>query len=483
VTTRDDAGTTSPGSSAIVLAAGQGTRMKSDVPKVLHRLAGRPMIDYPLHAALDAGIERVIVVVGHGRDAVTATLSQRFDARVTMAVQNVQRGSGDAARVGLDALTQERGWVLIVNGDCPLIDATALRALLEAARGGSGPLALLTIRLSNPAGYGRIVRDAHGAVLAIREDRDCSVSEKEIAEVNPGVYAIELDFLRRTLHGLSASNAQGELYLTDLIAEAATAGGVTAVLASDLDPPGVNDRFELAVCEAVLRRRIARAHAVRGVTIRDPGATYIDADVRIGVDATIEPGVVLRGHTVVGDGAHVDVGCVLDDVVVAPHARLKPYTVATRSQIGERAQVGPFSHLRPGSELGPDVHLGNFVETKNTTMAAGAKANHLAYLGDGIIGERTNVGAGTIFCNYDGFQKHVTVLEDEVFVGSDSQLIAPVRVGRASYVASGTTVTKDVPADALAVSRVPQQNKEGAAPRLRAKLRAAAEARKNKGSK
>ena len=455
----------------IVLAAGQGTRMKSERPKVLHEVAGRPMIAWPVGAALEAGATKVVVVVGHGRDAVTAELAARFDARVVTAVQEEQRGTGHAARVALPALEGFAGDVVILYGDVPLIEPEAIATVTRAR--GDAPLALLTCRVDDPTGYGRILRDPSGQrVIGIREHRDASEAERAIDEINPGLFAADAGFLREALATLSDDNAQGELYLTDIVG--AAPGGAVGVGWPMESLMGVNDRAQLAEASARMRRRIATRHAEAGVTIKDLARVDIDAEVRIEPDAILEPNVTLRGATSIGAGARIDVGCVLDDVTVARGAYLKPYTVAQASSVGEGAQIGPFSHLRPGSELGPETHVGNFVETKKTTMARGAKANHLAYLGDGVIGANVNVGAGTIFCNYDGFQKHVTTLEEGCFIGSDSQLVAPITVGAGAYVGTGTTVTKDVPADALAVGRAKQVNKEGYASRLRARLKAQA---------
>ncbi len=452
--------------------------MKSDRPKVLHEVAGRPMVDWPVQAALDAGAERVVVVVGHGREEVEAALAARFDARVETAVQAEQKGTGHAARCALPALAAFEGDVVILYGDVPLIEAEAIEALLDARARGRGPLSLLTCRAPDPSGYGRILRDADGHVIGIREHKDASAEERAIDEINPGLYAADLSFLRDALEDLRADNAQGELYLTDIVPRAASQGGAEGTTWPLASLQGVNDRAQLAEAAAVMRRRIAVRHAKEGVTVRDLNRVDIDADVRIEADAVLEPGVVLRGACRIGRGARIDVGCVLTNVEVAANAYLKPYSVAIDSRVGEGAQVGPFSHLRPGSDLGPESHVGNFVETKKTSLGRGAKANHLAYLGDGIVEEGVNVGAGTIFCNYDGFQKHTTVLEAGCFIGSDSQLVAPVRVGKNAYVATGTTVTRDVPADALAVGRTKQQNKEGYASRLRARFAAAAKAEK-----
>lgn len=461
---------------AVVLAAGLGKRMRSARPKVLHEACGWPLAAWPLEAARVAGAERAVAVLGHAREAVAAALTPRFAGFLDTAHQPEQRGTGDAVRCGLAPLAGYEGTVVVLYGDCPLVPPAAIDALVR--KRGAAKLSLLVGRLPDPAGYGRILRDAGGRVVGVREQRDCDEAERGIDEVNPGLYAVDAAFLRSALARLSSDNAQGELYLTDVVAMAAEAGGVADVPWSMDDLRGVNDRHELAVAEAALRARIVEAHARAGVTVRDPAATYVGADVELAPDAVLEPGVTLRGRTRVGAGAHLDVGVVLTDVVVEEGARVLPYTVATDSRIGAGAQVGPFSHLRPGSDLGPEVHVGNFVETKKTRLGRGSKANHLAYLGDGQIGEGVNVGAGTIFCNYDGVQKHTTTLEDGAFVGSDSQLVAPVTIGRNAYVATGTTVTRDVPPDALAISRTRQSNKDGYAARLRARFEAAKKARR-----
>ncbi len=462
---------------AVILAAGQGTRMKSALPKVLHPVCGLPMLAWVVRAARAAGASRIVVVVGHGRERVEADLRARFGGEVEVAVQAEQRGTGHAVQCAMEPLAGFDGDVAILCGDVPLLEKEAIAALLvaRAARPDSA-VAFLTGVLDDPTGYGRIVRDAAGEVMAIREHKDASPEERAIKEWNAGVYAVDARFLRTALAELRTDNAQGELYLTDVVSAARKSGAPAQGLRWSAESvQGVNDRHQLAEVEAVMRRRIARDFGRSGVTVRDPSSLYAEADVVIEADATIEPNVVLRGRTRIGAGARIDVGCVLEDVEVAAGAVLKPYTVAQKSRIGEAAQVGPFSHLRPESDLGAESHVGNFVELKKTRLGRGSKANHLAYLGDGEVGENVNVGAGTIFCNYDGFQKHVTVLEDGCFIGSDSQLVAPVRIGKGAYVATGTTVTKDVPDDALAIGRTKQVNKEGYASRLRGKLRAAAD--------
>jgi bifunctional UDP-N-acetylglucosamine pyrophosphorylase/glucosamine-1-phosphate N-acetyltransferase len=460
---------------AIVLAAGHGTRMKSALPKLLHPLLGRPMLSFPVQAALDAGAERVIAVLGQGRAPIEAMLAERFGARVDVAEQEEPRGTGDAARCGAERAALAQGTLLVLNGDAPLITRAPLAALFAERRRAGTLLAMLTVRSGNPTGYGRILRDAQGRVVGVVEQKDCSPEQARIGEWNPGVYAFDAAFFARAIARLTTANAQGELLLTDLVALAAKESTVSALPYPAEELHGVNDRAELAERERLMRLRHARELGRRGISVRDPESTFIDLDVTLEPDAVLEPHVHLRGCCVIESSARIDVGCVLTDVTVQAGAKLLPYTVAHRSVIGPSAQVGPFSHLRPGSKLGPEVHVGNFVETKNTELARGAKANHLSYLGDGRIGEHVNVGAGTIFCNYDGFSKHITVLEDGAFIGSDSQLVAPVTVGKGAYVATGTTVTLDVPDNALAIGRGKQENKAGMAERLRARLRARAE--------
>jgi bifunctional UDP-N-acetylglucosamine pyrophosphorylase/glucosamine-1-phosphate N-acetyltransferase len=456
----------------IVLAAGQGTRMKSARPKVLFELAGRSMVDHVITSALDAGARDVVVVVGFGRDEVVASLAEGFGERVRTAIQEEPRGTGHAVLSALPAIAADAELALLLCGDTPLLSSSELRALVAIMTSGerrAEPLAMLTCRAPDPKGYGRILRDAAGRVVAIREHRDCTEAELAIDEVNPGVYLVSVAFLRDALRELRPNNAQGELYLTDIVRSAAERGGVIALEAADASAlVGVNDRAQLADAEDALYRRHADALRRAGATIRT--SARVDVTVRVEADAVIEHGVVLRGATRVGRGARVDVGSVLTDVVVHEGALVKPYSVATQSSIGPGASVGPFAHLRPESELQAGAHIGNFVETKKTIVREGAKANHLAYLGDSDIGAGANIGAGTIFCNYDGFRKHRTEIGAGAFIGSDSQLVAPVRVGAGAYVATGTTVTRDVPDEALAIARVRQDNKEGYATRLKGRL-------------
>ncbi len=458
---------------AIILAAGQGTRMKSSLPKVLHPVCGRPMVDWIVEAALEAGADDAVVVVGHARELVEGHLAERFGERVRTAVQPEQNGTGHAVACAVPSLADEATAAMILYGDTPLLLADDLRAAVQARAAGKTPLALLTCLVPEPAGYGRILRSEAGMVVGIREHRDASELERRIDEINPGVYVVDVPFLKAALERLRPDNDQGELYLTDVVAMAAEEGGVSDLRADASTLVGVNDRTQLAAVEDAMFERIADGWRRAGNTVRT--GARIGADVTLGHDVTVEHGAVLRGATTVGDGATIDVGCVLTDVKIAAGATLLPYSVAGSSTIGEQTQVGPFSHLRTGTHLGASCKVGNFVETKKTTLHDGAKASHLSYLGDGEIGEGANIGAGTIFCNYDGFQKHKTTIEPDAFVGSDSQIVAPVTIGRGAYVATGTTVTKDVPADALAIARTRQENKEGYASRLKARMKAAKE--------
>ncbi|HEX7671053.1 MAG TPA: bifunctional UDP-N-acetylglucosamine diphosphorylase/glucosamine-1-phosphate N-acetyltransferase GlmU [Polyangiaceae bacterium] len=463
-----------PGLVAVVLAAGQGKRMKSRVPKVLHSVAGRPLVHYPVAAALEAGATQVIVVVSpESQAAIEAHVNAAFPpGAVRTAVQTVARGTGDAAKVALEggagaAFTR----VLVLCGDTPLVRASELRLLLGALDSESAKLALLSCEPPDPRGYGRVIRDATGRALSVQEDRDLDAASREtLREVNAGVYAVDGTTLREGLATLRADNSQGEYYLTDVVAYAAGQRGAVAVKGSPDALVGVNDRSQLSQAEEAMYRRIAERHRVAGVTVR--GDARIDDTVEISIDACIEAGACLRGNTTVGEGALVDVGAVVTDTTIAAGANVRAYSVLDGSRIGARAEIGPFARIRPGSDIEEEAHIGNFVEAKKTHMGRGAKANHLAYLGDGEIGAGANVGAGTIFCNYDGFVKHVTVIGEGAFIGSDSQLVAPVRIGKGAYVATGTTVTQDVPDDALAIGRTKQENKLGYASRLKSRLAA-----------
>ncbi len=452
----------------IVLCAGQGKRIRSRTPKVLLPVAGQPLLAYPVRAALELGASRVVVVTSPKSEALTraALVGLGLGERVDIRVQEQPRGTGDAVRVGLDGVRSLM--TLILCGDTPLLTAPDLEPLLAT----EDNLSLLSARLDDPRGYGRILRDASGSLVGIREQRDAAPKELAITEVNAGVYFGPTRELGQALSTLSPNNAQSELYLTDIVPWFARHRAARAVLGSSDALMGVNDREDLERVEQLMLERIRSRHRCAGVTIQ--GRPRIDDAVCIGEDSTISDGVVVTGKSQIGAGVRVETGCVLQDAHISDRAWLKPYSVIVDSQVGEDAQIGPFAHLRPGSEIEAEAHIGNFVETKKTRVRRGAKANHLAYLGDGDIGEKANVGAGTIFCNYDGYRKHKTVIKEGAFIGSDSQLVAPVTIGAFAYVATGTTVTRDVPDNALAIARVRQENKDGYAARLRGRLAAAA---------
>jgi bifunctional UDP-N-acetylglucosamine pyrophosphorylase/glucosamine-1-phosphate N-acetyltransferase len=448
-----------------IMAAGLGTRMKSDTAKMLHRIAGRPMLHWVVGAARAAGADRVVAILGHQHETVKAALDASFGAgAVDIALQPEQRGTGHAVQCALPSVAQESDdrIVAILTGDAPLLLTERIATLVRTCAETPAGLSLLSTTPDRDMPYGRIVRDAKGVVERIVEHPDATPEQRAIRQMNASMYAVRLGHLRRDLQALRADNAKGELYLTDLVAHAYKRGGTAAIDAPFDEVSGINDRVDLATVEAGARRRINEAWMRAGVTMVDPGATYIDADVGpLGKDVWLGPGVVLRGKTMLGDRVRVDAGAVLTDVTVGADTYIKPSSVLTETVVGDRVEVGPFSHCRPGTRLDQDARIGNFVETKKTHVMAGAKANHLAYLGDASIGQKANIGAGTITCNYDGVNKHKTTIEEGAFIGSDSQLVAPVTVGRGAYVGSGTTVTRDVPRGALALSRVKQINKEG----------------------
>jgi bifunctional UDP-N-acetylglucosamine pyrophosphorylase/glucosamine-1-phosphate N-acetyltransferase len=455
----------------LIMAAGLGTRMKSERAKVLHEVAGRSLIAWAVETARAAGAGRVVAILGHQHERVKASLDARYGAgAIDVALQLEQKGTGHAVQCALPALEREPDdrVVVILSGDAPLLDPTRVAELAAACAANPAGLALLSTVPPRPMPYGRLVRDAAGKLTKIVEHVDATAEEKQIQDTNAGFYAVRLGHLRKDLANLKANNNKGELYLTDLVAHAAERGGATSIDAPFDEVSGINDRVDLAAVDAAARKRINERWMRDGVTFVDPAATYVDADVGpIGRDVWLAAGVALRGKTRIGDGAQLDVGCVVTDATIAAGAQLKPYSVVSESALGERAQIGPFTHCRPGTKLDEDARLGNFVETKKAHLMAGAKANHLAYLGDASIGAKANIGAGTITCNYDGFAKHQTTIEAGAFIGSDSQLVAPVTVGRDAYVGSGTTVTKDVPRGGLALSRVKQVVIEGWAERFR----------------
>jgi bifunctional UDP-N-acetylglucosamine pyrophosphorylase/glucosamine-1-phosphate N-acetyltransferase len=450
----------------IVLAAGKGTRMKSSKAKVLHTLLGAPLCTYPIDRARELGASPVVAVLGHQLAEVERALVSRYGAgTIPVVEQREQKGTGHAVKLGLAPLEGESGGlVLILYGDAPLLRRETIAALVEEAR-RTGGLAILTAQLPDPTGYGRILRDRRKRVQRVVEEKDCSRKEKAIREINAGFYAAPIDFLRKATAALKTNNAQGEYYLTDIVEMAGKSIGAYAVESAPEEIAGINDRRQLIDAEGVMRRRVI-ARFQDHATFRDPDSTVVEPSVEIGNDVEIGRNVSLRGRTRIGDNVRIDDGVILTDTDVGAGSEIKPYCVAAESVIGPDARIGPFAHLRPGTELAADVHIGNFVETKKTKLGKGSKANHLSYLGDAVIGQKVNVGAGTITCNYNGYEKQQTVIEDDAFIGSDTQLVAPVRVGRRAVVAAGSTVTKDVPAGALAISRVEQKHVEGYADRV-----------------
>lgn len=446
---------------ALILAAGKGTRMKSDRIKVLHEVAGQPMVTWPLAAAREAGADELVVVVGHQAEQVRERLAG--EPAVRIALQEEQLGTGHAVACALPELSGGEKTVLILCGDTPLLTGSTLRQLIEAHHNGSAAITVLTARLENPFGYGRIVRDAEGRVRRIVEQKDATAEEAAISEVNSGIYCMSLEFLRAHIGSLDSDNAQNEYYLTDLVSIAvAEHQRCVALVAEDArEIMGVNDREQLAYAGHLLRQRINIRLMRNGVTLIDPERTYIDAGVEIGHDTEIWPGCVLRGKTVIGRDCLLESNVQISDCIVGERVHLKSGSVLSEAVLQRDVAVGPMAHLRPGTVLNDHVKIGNFVETKKTVMGQGSKASHLTYLGDAEIGQEVNIGCGTITCNYDGVNKHKTVIGDNVFVGSDVQLVAPVTVGKGALIAAGTTVTQDIPDDSLAIARTPQVNKEG----------------------
>jgi bifunctional UDP-N-acetylglucosamine pyrophosphorylase/glucosamine-1-phosphate N-acetyltransferase len=447
---------------AVILAAGKGTRMKSRIPKVLHPLAGLPMIHYPIELARSLGADPIVVVVGYAAQSVQQALD---GYGLRFVVQDPQLGTGHAlgfARVLLEEGVKD---LLILSGDVPLLTEETLRAMVSCHRSHRGALTLLCGRMEDPTGYGRILRDGKGRVVRIVEEKDATDEERAIQEVNAGVYCAKARPLFRALEGLSRDNVQGEYYLTDAVEILASEGVETYETSNPEEFLGINDRMELAHAEEVLQWRLRRHWMREGVTLRDPDSVYLDWRAVIGRDTVLGPNVEVRGGSRIGENCRIEAGCVLEDVELEDEVTVRPWCVIQGSRVEAGSTIGPFAHIRPGSRIGPSARIGNFVEVKNSRVGRGTKAAHLSYLGDAEVGEDVNIGAGTITCNYDGRFKHRTVIEDEVFVGSDTQLVAPVRVGRGALIGAGSTITKDVPAEALAVARARQVNLQGKARR------------------
>ena len=444
----------------VVLAAGQGTRMKSRLPKVLHGLAGQPLIEHVLRTAEAISPSTVTLVIGHGAELVRSTMGVR--PNMGFVVQEPQLGTAHALQQAEARLAGRQGTVVLLSGDVPLLTGATLRRLVEAHQGAGAAATVVTAVVERPYGYGRIVR-TKGRIARIVEERDASPEVRQIREINGGIYAFDLAPLFDALRGIASQNAQGEYYLTDLIAiyRRRKLPVETLVVDNPQEIRGINSRTELAEVSRIVRQTKNEELMAAGVTIIDPATTYIDPDVEIGADTVIHPGVAIEGQSRIGAACEIHSHVRIVDSEIADKSVILNFCLIIGSRIAESASVGPFAHLRPQSVVGERAKIGNFVELKKTTMGAGSKANHLAYLGDATIGERVNVGAGTITCNYDGSKKYPTIIEDGAFIGSDTQLIAPVRVGKGAYVAAGSSITEDVPDGALGIARGRQSNVDG----------------------
>ena len=431
----------------VILAAGKGTRMYSDKPKVLHALAGKPLVQHVLDCAASLQPQQVCVVYGHGGEAVPQAM-QQYGARFV--IQEPQLGTGHAVQQAMPHLKDDSR-TLVLYGDVPLIQHSTLHQMQQAGDG----LVLLTVNLDEPTGYGRIVRDAQGDVQCIVEQKDATPEQLQIREVNTGILLAPTAKLRAWLGKLGNNNAQGEYYLTDIVAMAVNEGVAvhTVQPAQRWEVEGINNKVQLATLERVWQQEVATRLMARGVTLADPARIDVRGKLICGRDVEIDVGCIFEGDVALGDRVQVGAYSVIRDAVIAQGTQIAPYSHIDSSEVGANCHIGPYARLRPGTKLADDVHIGNFVEVKNSAIDKGSKANHLSYIGDSTVGSRVNVGAGTITCNYDGANKHRTVIEDDVFIGSDTQLVAPVKVGKGATIGAGSTITKDAPAGELTLSR------------------------------
>jgi bifunctional UDP-N-acetylglucosamine pyrophosphorylase/glucosamine-1-phosphate N-acetyltransferase len=445
----------------IILAAGKGTRMKSDLVKVLHPLLGRPMLSYPIDLSVSKlRAEKTIVVVGHQADRIQEKFA---NYPIEFTLQMEQLGTGHAVRQALPALRDFQGTVLILCGDVPLVRAETIHTFFDAFRSQKVPLSVMTVVVESPFGYGRILRNPGGWLERIIEEKDATDKERGIREINTGIYCIEASFLVEGLKEIGQENAQGEYYLTDLV-EIAGKRGLKCSAYPVPDPVevmGINTRVDLAIANEMLRQAKVRSLMLSGVTVIDPRTTYVDGTVEVGRDTVLYPNCILEGDTTIGEGCVIQSNTVISDTVIGNDVTVRSSSVIAESRIEDKAIIGPFSHLRPESQIKTRAKIGNFVEVKKSVIGKRTKANHLAYIGDSTLGEDVNIGAGTITCNYDGFEKHETIIGDRVFVGSNVELVAPVKVGNDASIGAGTTVTKDIPQGVLAVTRVPQKHIRG----------------------
>ncbi|MBU8908428.1 bifunctional UDP-N-acetylglucosamine diphosphorylase/glucosamine-1-phosphate N-acetyltransferase GlmU [Desertibacillus haloalkaliphilus] len=443
---------------AVILAAGQGTRMKSKLYKVLHPVCGKPMIQHVVDQVSGVGLEKIVTIIGHGADAVKDQLGNQ----VTYALQNEQLGTGHAVMQAEAELAEEKGVTIVVCGDTPLITSETMEALMEHHEHTQAKVTILTANASDPTGYGRIVRNAEGAVERIVEHKDATEHEREISEINTGTYCFDNASLFAALKQVGNDNVQGEYYLPDVIEILQRQGEVVSAYQTDTfsETLGVNDRVALSQAEQVMKQRINERLMRAGVTIVDPDHTYVSSDAQIGQDTVLLPGTVIQGETVIGDDCTIGPHTEIIDSTVGDRTKLKQ-SVIHQSQIGNDVNVGPFAHIRPSSEIHDEVKIGNFVEVKKSVFGNRSKASHLSYIGDANVGEDVNLGCGSITVNYDGENKHLTTIEDGAFIGCNTNLVAPVTVGKQAYVAAGSTITNDVPGQALSIARARQTNKEG----------------------
>ncbi len=440
----------------IILAAGKGTRMKSKIPKVLFRIAGKPMLFYPVNAAKKLRAQKIVVVVGYEKEQIIEAMSG--GDRIRFVTQRKQLGTGHAVLSAEKEFRNFRGTILILSGDVPLITVETLKKFIERHKSSAAVVSLISTYIENPRGYGRIIRDDSGRPWKIVEEVDATASEKAVKEVNAGIYLVDSSFLFRALRNLSRNNKQGEYYLPQIVSHAYAKGEKIEVFVVNErdDIFGINNRLELSEADRKMQRRIIEKIAMSGVTFINPEVTYIDDGVKVSPGTVIYPETYLRGSTSIGKDCIVEQGVTIVDSTIGDRVHIKPYSVIEKSSIASGAEIGPFAHLRPDSFVKENVRIGNFVELKNTTIGANSKASHLTYLGDATIGKGVNIGCGTITCNYDGFKKYRTVIEDGAFIGSDTQFVAPVRIGRFSYIGAGSTITKDVPARSLGITRAKQ---------------------------
>jgi bifunctional UDP-N-acetylglucosamine pyrophosphorylase / glucosamine-1-phosphate N-acetyltransferase len=448
---------------AVVLAAGQGTRMKSKLYKVLHSVCGKPMVQHIVDHLNHLMMNEIVVVVGHGADMVKEQLGDR----VQYALQEQQLGTAHAVMMCRDLLQDKTGTTMVLTGDTPLIKEETLARLIEHHEQTGAAATILTTEVQDATGYGRIVRNSLGTVARIVEHKDATEEERQICEINTGIFCFDNQKLFSALTNVKNDNVQGEYYLPDVIEILKEQEEViSAYLTPDYEEGlGVNDRVQLAKAEAVLRNRINEKHMRNGVTIIDPASTYIEADVVIGSDSIVHPGTMLRGKTVIGEDCKIGPNADLTNTIMEDQVKVQ-YSVVTDSQIRKGASVGPFAYIRPGSDVGEEAKVGDFVELKNTVLGNGSKVSHLSYLGDSEVGQGVNIGCGTITVNYDGVKKYKTIIGDHAFIGCNANLIAPVSIGDGAYIAAGSTITHNVPDDALAIARERQVNKEGYAKKM-----------------